>query len=75
MCILRSLHARRLFLCLGLLGALILSGGCSESNPVSESPSSAPPPGAMTGDKMKEARLKGLGTTGIPSSKKETPKK
>jgi hypothetical protein len=68
---LRFFHARRMALSLTLLGLLALASGCGDENPVSSSPTAAPPPGAMTGDKMKEARLKGLGTAGDPDSKKQ----
>jgi hypothetical protein len=57
-------------LSLTLLGLLALASGCGDSNPVSSDPSAAPPEGAMTGDKMKKARMEGLGTTGDPQSKK-----
>ena len=67
---LRFFHARRMALGLTLLGSLAVASGCSESNPVSSDPNMGPPPGAMTGDRMKEARLKGLGTAGDPISKK-----
>jgi hypothetical protein len=56
---------------LTLLGSLALASGCGDSNPVSSDSNAAPPEGAMTGDKMKEARLKGLGTVGDPASKKK----
>ncbi len=68
---LRFFHARRMALGLTLLGSLAVASGCSDSNPVSTEPNTGPPPGAMTGDKMKEARLKGLGAAGDPPSQKK----
>jgi hypothetical protein len=68
---LRFFHARRMALSLSLLGLMALASGCSESNPVASGDNSTPPPGAMTGDKMKEARLKGLGTAGDPNTAKK----
>jgi hypothetical protein len=67
---LRFFHARRMALGLLLLGLLALASGCGDENPVSSSPNATPPDGAMTGDKMKKARMEGLGTTGDPQSKK-----
>ena len=71
---LRSLHARRMALGLTLLGSLALASGCGDSNPVPSDSNAAPPEGAMTGDRMKKARMEGLGTAGDPPSQK-TPKK
>ena len=68
---LRFFHARRMALGLTLLGSLAVASGCSDSNPVSTDANTGPPQGAMTGDRMKEARLKGLGATGDPSTKKK----
>ena len=68
---LRFFHARRMALGLTLLGSLAVASGCSDSNPVSTDTNTGPPPGAMTGDKMKEARLKGLGAAGDPPSQKK----
>jgi len=67
---LRFSHARRMALGLTLLGSLALASGCGDENPVPSGDTATPPAGAMTGDKMKEARLKGLGTVGDPKSDK-----
>jgi hypothetical protein len=69
--ILRFFHARRMALGLTLLGSLALASGCGDENPVPTSGTATPPPGAMTGDKMKEARLKGLGAAGDPNTAKK----
>ena len=69
--ILRFFHARRMALGLTLLGSLALASGCGDSNPVPTDTSAGPPPGAMTGDKMKEARQKEFGTAGDPKTSKK----
>lgn len=60
--IVRLLHAKRMVLCLGLLGLLALSGGCSDNL-------NAPPPPATAEqkertDKMRDARAKAVGPGG-----------
>ena len=69
--ILRFFHARRMALGLTLLGSLALASGCGDSNPVPADTNAPPPDGAMTADKMKEARLKGLGAVGDPKTSKK----
>jgi len=68
---LRFFHARRMALGLTLLGSLALASGCADSNPVPTDSNAAPPEGAMTGDKMKAARLKEFGTPGDPKTTKK----
>jgi hypothetical protein len=72
--ILRSFHAKRMALCLIMLGSLAVASGCGDENPVPSSGTAAPPPGALTGDKMKEARQKEFGTIGDPKSEKNQKK-
>jgi hypothetical protein len=70
--IVRVLHKNRKLLGLGLLGLLAFTSGCDSGGNVGESnvTPTTPPPGAMTGDAVKDARLKGLGTTGDPGKPK-----
>jgi hypothetical protein len=72
--ILRVLDSRRTFLALGPLALLVLASGCSDSNPAGAE-GQAPPPGALTGDKMTEALQKAYGPSGRPPTGKVQPKK
>lgn len=58
--------AKRLALGLAVVGSMIVANGCGDSNPVDESPGAAPPPTALTADRMKEARQKAFGASGEP---------
>ncbi len=70
----RFLYAKRLVLCLGMLGLFGLTSGCGDENPVT----SAGPDVSKNGEKGKaqaEALRNAYGTTSIPKSTKSAPKK
>ncbi len=60
--IVRLLHAKRMALCLGLLGLLALASGCGDSSTTEAPPATAEQKERT--DKMKEARSKQFGTGG-----------
>jgi hypothetical protein len=67
--IVRVLHKNRKLLGSGLLGLIAFASGCDSGGNVGESnvTPETPPPGARSGAGESEARLKGLGTTGVPT--------
>lgn len=69
--ILRSFHARRMVVCLGLLGSLGLASGCSESNPatsISEDDAKAKT------EAQRQAMQNAFGKTGSPTGTKPSGK-
>lgn len=70
--ILRFVRAKRLIVCPGLLGLLLLASGCSDPNPVT---SVDPEVGKAKGEALRQAREKAYGQGGIPKIEKMPKKK
>jgi len=68
---LRFLHARRVAVCLGLLGLLVLASGCGDQN----NPATIDPEvGKAKGEALQKAREAAYGKGGIPPSNKTAKK-
>jgi hypothetical protein len=70
----RLVHGSRTLFALGLVGVLGFAGGCDSGSGTRESTvtPTTPPPG-RSGEDIKNAMQKGLGTAGVPG-KPATPK-